>query len=248
MMRFAVVLLMVMVLAPPAEAQRRRRAVSSPPPPQVVVVNDDFLMGNRGWRAGFADYSPVNGDMELMSGLAPLPPSLGVTGMGFVLIGHNRSDDLFMFLTKKLTAADGIWPNKRYEVSYRLVIASNAGGDACAGIGGHPGYSVYLKAGASEEEPRVELDATNHYRLTVDKGNQSVGGSAASVVGDISTGSDNCSESAPYKSLERVHRHTSLVQADAFGELWLLVGTDSGFEGKTTLYYQAIVATLTPMP
>ncbi len=32
------------------------------------------------------------------------------------------------------------------------------------------------------------------------------------------------------------------------GGLWLIVGTDSGFEGETRLYYTTIEVTLTPLP
>ena len=44
-----------------------------------------------------------------------------------------------------------------------------------------------------------------------------------------------------------VHQHTSLVNANSDGELWLLVGTDSGFEALTAIYYQRIDVTLTPI-
>lgn len=244
-------MLLVVLLAPAATAQKRRRAATPAPLPPVIVVTDNFQLGARGWEGAFADYSPVNdvnGLMELFSGTSLLPLELGTSTLAFRMTGHNRSDDLFMFLSKKLTQADGIRPGQRYEAFYRITFASNAGGEACVGIGGHPGFSVYLKAGASGEAPRVELDATDHYRVTVDKGNQSTGGPAATVAGDISTGSANCTSGAPYQTIERQHRHTFVVQANSFGELWLLVGTDSGFEGKTTVYYQSIVVTLTPVP
>ncbi len=236
--------LVLLLLAVPVTAAPRRRVVA--PAPRQVVVSDDFRLGTRGWEAGFADYSPMSADMELAAGLRPLPAELGIDGTGFMLSGHNRSDDLFMFLTRKLTATDGIRANQRYEISYRLIFASNAGGTACSGIGGHPGFSVSMKAGGSGEEPRIELDASAHLRVSVDKGNQSTGGPAATVAGDISTGSSDCRDTAPYKTLELRHRHTYPVQANHFAELWLLVGTDSGFEGKTTLYYEMIEATLTP--
>jgi hypothetical protein len=34
------------------------------------------------------------------------------------------------------------------------------------------------------------------------------------------------------------------VKANAQGEIWLVVGTDSGFEGKTTIYYNSIQAVI----
>jgi hypothetical protein len=34
------------------------------------------------------------------------------------------------------------------------------------------------------------------------------------------------------------------VQANPQGEIWLVIGTDSGFEGKTTIYYNSVKATI----
>jgi hypothetical protein len=245
--RRLIVLVFAAALVVPAAAQRRRAIVPGAPPARTVTITDDFTMGTRGWVAGFADYSPANEDLELDSGIRALPPELSVAGTGFMIEGHNRSDDLFMFLKKRLTQIDGIRANQRYEITYSVKFASNAGGESCAGIGGHPGLSVYMKVGASGQEPTVALDDDDHYRVSVDKGNQDEGGAAASVAGNISTGSSNCSSSAPFQSLDLQHRHTSFVQSNAFAELWLLVGTDSGFEGKTTLYYQLISVTLRPI-
>ena len=36
------------------------------------------------------------------------------------------------------------------------------------------------------------------------------------------------------------------VAADGAGKLWLIVGTDSGFEGLSAFYYARIACTLTP--
>jgi hypothetical protein len=152
-----------------------------------------------------------------------------------------------MFLAKKLTTWDGIQPGQRYEVSFDLLFASNAASD-CLGVGGSPGASVYLKAGAASAEPRVFLDETNHYRITTDKGNQSESGREMSVAGTIANGSPDCRADAPFITLHREHHHPLPVTASSAGEIWLIVGTDSAFEGKTELYYQVISATLTPVP
>lgn len=245
-MKAFTVVLVLMIGITPGHASRRR-AVSRQPlgPPPTVKISDDFGSGPLGWESGFADYSPLSEGMELESEIRPLPPELGVNGTGFLLSGHNRSDDLFMFLTKKLAQADGVRPDQRYAVTFRIVFASRAG-TGCSGIGGSPGESVFLKAGATEIKPLVMLSDDDHYRINVDKGNQSTGGPAASVAGNIANGSANCSDDAPFLSIERIHRHDSIVAADRFGEIWLLVGTDSGFEGKTSIYYQSIEATLEP--
>lgn len=239
-----VFLLVLSTVSSGLEAQSRRRAVARKPLATVIVA-DDFRNGALGWTAAFADYAPVTAPvMELDSGMRPLPPELGVAGTGFWITGHNRSDDLFMFLSKKLSAADGILPSQRYRVRFSITAASSAG-SGCVGIGGSPGDSVYLKAGATPSAPRVEL-SSDLYLVNFDKGQQSQSGTEMSVAGTIGNGSSNCSESAPFISLGWQHTHPEVVTSNEFGELWLVVGTDSAFEGKTTLYYQAIEATLTP--
>ena len=124
-----------------------------------------------------------------------------------------------------------------------MAFASNSG-SGCFGVGGAPGEGLYLKVGATGTEPVVALDEVNDYRVNFDKGQQSQGGSAMSVAGDMANGSSRCDSEAPYVSLERRHQHTDSVLSSPAGELWLLVGTDSAYEGRTILYYQAIEATL----
>jgi hypothetical protein len=67
------------------------------------------------------------------------------------------------------------------------------------------------------------------------------------VAGNIVNGTTNCFEGAPFVTVSRSHLHTSIVTSSDQGELWLLVGTDSGFEGRTTLYYQSVSAMLVPV-
>jgi hypothetical protein len=239
-------LLLLCGLALSSAGQSRRRAVSrTPPAPAIVHVDDDFRLGARGWEAAFADYSPVSlPTMDLDSGIRPLPAELGISGTGFYIRGHNRSDDLWMQLTRKVSAADGIAPNTLYEINFRVTLGSNAGG-GCFGVGGAPGEGVYLKTGASGTAPLVQLVA-DHYEVNFDKGNQAVGGTEASIAGDIVNGTTDCSDTAPFRTIVRTHQHTHLVRSNAAGEIWLIVGTDSAFEGLTQLYYQSVEATLQP--
>lgn len=211
-------------------------------------INFDFRNGSLGWQAGFSDYPPAadTGIYELRAEMRPLPSELGVNGTGFYLQGANRSDDLFMFMKRRLSSADGIVANQKYQLTFTLVFASNAQ-SGCGGIGGAPGESVFLKAGASSVEPLPILNTTTGYlRMNVDKGDQGQGGSAASVTGNIANGQP-CGSSSSYVSIQRTYQHTVDVTANSNGELWLLVGTDSGYEGLTTLYYQRIEVSLVPV-
>jgi len=216
-----------------------------------IRLDFDFRQGVQGWEAGFAEYSPEMEGMMLEAEIRPLPSEIGVNGTGYYVQGMNHSDDLFMFLKRRLGTDDGVVPGQEYRVMFTIVFASNAPGGAM-GIGGAPGESVFVKAGASTVEPEVYLDSdTGHHLMSVNKGSGNSGnGTAASVTGDIANGlsADEIDmENPPYVSLTRQHEHQWTVNASQDGELWLLVGTDSGFEGLTGIYYQSIAVTLSPV-
>ena len=210
-------------------AQTRSRLVTRPvgePAPRAVRIDDDFSEHQHGWTTGYSDYSPANEMIDFESGLRELPQELNDDGTGLFIAGTNVSDDLFMFLKKRLDESNGIYPGQQYEIEYTITFASNVG-EGCVGIGGSPGDSVYLKAGASSEEPRVILDETdNRYVMTIDKGNQSNSGRAASVAGTIANGTTNCQTDDPFVSVILNHLHPRLVWSDDDGTIWLVVGTD----------------------
>jgi hypothetical protein len=222
---------------------------AGPAAPAAPKVSYDFRNGAQGWEAGFADYPPRDEAIyELQSGVRDLPREVEPAGTGYFLAGHNRSDDLFMFLKHKLGPAEGVQPDTSYRLKFRVVFASNVA-SGCAGIGGAPGESVTLKAGGSAEEPRAVEQPDGMLRMNVDKGEQATGGPAGSVVGNIANGlqcDDAQRKGQPYVSLTKDHTSVFPIQSSAGGDLWLLVGTDSGFEGATALYYQQIEVELLP--
>lgn len=220
-------------------------AIMAPGPQTPVMdpkVSYDFRNGVHGWEAGFADFPPgEEQSYQLESGIRDLPPGVDAKGTGFYVAGNNHSDDLFMFLKRKLGPSEGVQPNTTYRLTFKIVFASNAPSE-CTGIGGAPGESVTLKAGGSDIEPKPEVK-DGMYRLKVDKGEQANGGPAGEVIGNVANGIP-CEQAAasnyPYVSLTKEHTGELSVKSSASGELWLLVGTDSGFEGLTALYYQRI--------
>ena len=222
-------------------------AQGTPPP---VSISFDFRNGSLGWEAGFADYPPATDKNDLFglrAEIRGLPPELGVSGTGFYIQGINRSDDLFMFMKRRLTSSDGIVAGQTYQVNFTLVFASDAQ-SGCVGVGGPP--DVGLKAGATPAEPIALLDNSPLFawlRMNVGKGGEGYGDLAASTTGSTANGIPCGSQPIKYVSIQRNHQHTSFVNANSRGELWLLVGTDSAYEGKTGLYYQRIDVTLTPV-
>jgi hypothetical protein len=214
--------------------------------PSPVSLSFDFRNGALGWQAGFAEYpqDSYTDSYELLSEIRSLPPELGINGTGFYIQGNNLSDDLFMFLKRRLTSADGVVAGQVYQLDFTITFASR---DQSGCVG--EGTVVYLKAGAIPAEPLAFVDSTpdRSFQMNVDKGVQARSGMAASVIGNITNGMPCVSSPDPWVSVQRTHQHTSLVSANSKGELWLLVGTDSAYEGFTSLYYQRIDVTLTPV-
>ena len=213
------------------------------PEPGSVQVEFDFSFETDadGWMVAFADL-PEDYDQsiyELDGGHRALPD--GLDGAGIYVQGHNRSDDLFMYLKRRV---DGLTSAVSYTVSATVDLATNAA-LASVGIGGSPGSSVFVKAGASTAEPEAAADRIGHLRLNIDKGNQSQGGSQMAVLGTVGH-PDIVGDEFRLKSLDSMDS-TVVVEADDSGSAWLIVGTDSGFEGLTRLYYDRISFTLTPL-
>jgi hypothetical protein len=195
----------------------------------------DFSVGLEGWVGDFADYPTGSGDSafyELRFEYTNRPSNLGPAQKAILLSGNNHSDDLFMFIKKKVA---GLRPNTEYIMVFDVEFASNAEKNY-VGVGGAPGESVYVKAGASSIEPRKIVDG-DFYRLNIDKGNQSNSGSDMIVIGNIAV------DSQEYNLTTRSNSNQNFqfrATSNSSGELWLIVGTDSGFEGTTTLYYTKV--------
>ncbi len=199
-----------------------------------------FLSDAEGWTAGFADL-PVDHDrqfFELDSVHRALPDGLHQSS-GMFMQGHNRSADLFMYLKRQV---DGLQPNTAYDVSVSLHLATNVQA-GLVGPGGSPGESVFVKAGASTIEPTASEDDNRHLRMNIDKGNQAQGGADMVVIGDVAHSEVTGSEHR-LKTLDNAGQPLS-VETDGNGRVWLIVGTDSGFEGLTAIYYARIAYTLT---
>jgi hypothetical protein len=212
-----------------------------------LLLSYEFDFGANGWRGGFSDYSLVTSGTRTIAEIRRLPEPLGADRSGFFLQSMNRSDDLFMFLKKVVTAEDGIAADRKYRLAYEITFLSNAE-SGCAGVGGAPGEGVYLKAGASADEPVSILRAGQHLEMNIDKGYQSGGGVNAGVVGNIANGTP-CSgvDEPPYVRVRKIYRHQATVQTDSRNEMWLIAGTDSAYEGLTGMFIEKIAVRLTPV-
>ena len=206
----------------------------------------DFNDSASGWQSGFADY-PAGEETfyELAAGLETLPESLGTQRKGFKLSGNNHSDDLFMFVTKQV---DGLEPNTGYDLRFKVTFGTNAQNN-CVGIGGSPGNSVWIKLGATKSEPKVINNGAGFLLMNLDKGNQATGGSDAIIAGDFAN-SRECGDTN-----QNYMKKTLITEKDGYstitdekGNIWILLSTDSGFEGATTIYFMELEVAATKKP
>ncbi|MGH8496928.1 MAG: hypothetical protein ACREVN_12425 [Gammaproteobacteria bacterium] len=220
-------------------------------PLESTVFHFTFDGDLEGWEAGFADYPRGASEaeqrafdefFELDSGHAFLPQPLNTADGALMLSGNNHSDALFMFLKRRI---EGLDPDTSYQLELQAEIATNVP-RGCFGIGGSPGDSVFIKGGAIAVEPTRVPEAPDEtfWVMNVDKGGQADGGTDAQVLGDFANSKDCDSGDFSYelKNLSNLSLPAFRVTTDQDGVVWLLLGTDSGFEGTTTIFYTEIEA------
>jgi len=202
-----------------------------------------FVSTAQGWTGNFTDYTVgMETGIGFQSGWAPIPPPLTTAG-GFKLSGNNSSDDLWMFASRGLTSAShGIVANALYDVTMTVWVASNAP-TGCIGTGGAPGESVWLKGNVVATQPRKVISG-GEALFNLDKGNQAEIGPQALSFGDLANG-DPCEDPPRYKLLVRTATRPTPVRATSAGNLWIYLGSDSGFESRSTYFIDQVRVTLT---
>lgn len=216
-------------------------------PGDPIRLRYDFEGGSDGWASDVSDYSEETRPDDILSQTGVSPPGIDDESGYFHLAASNRSDDMFLFMSRQIGTQADLVPDTEYQIDFTVVAASNAPSN-CAGIGGAPGESVWLKVGASIQQP-TPVQEDGYTVLAVDKGNQSQGGEDAEIAGVIANGIP-CEEALesdqPFAMVTWEHTLSDPVSTDSEGRLWLLVGIDSGFEGRTDLYYDTVEVVLTP--
>ena len=193
-----------------------------------------FNDGFGGWESFFSDYPEGNEVFyELEFGISDLPAELGESAKALKISGHNHSDDLFSSVFRKF---ENLEPDKLYSVTFDIELASNTPMNAF-GIGGSPDLS--LGVGGLNYAPENQVDDLDHYRPNFESRLQSgLSNEIFQVVGKIGVTEDI---PTPYMLINRNNLDAPLkVKSNSNGEIWLFIATDSGFEGRTTLFYKTI--------
>jgi hypothetical protein len=204
-----------------------------------------FCRDSGGWVGGFADLpaDELEGELFALSFRRAVVPGQPAPLRGLMLSGANRSDDLFMFLKRQIT---GLVPVARYAVGLHVTLYTEAG-RGCVGIGGAPGEGVTVKAGAVPFEP-LAVPEDGVLRMNLDKGAQASGGADAVVLGDLAADRARCEGGVFVPKRFATETKAIVGEADDDGNLWVILGTDSGFEGTTTYFVTALRLRLQQLP
>lgn len=201
---------------------------------KVYSASYSFVSSDQEWTGGFSDYPIDSTGYHLQFELDTLPYKVNTdsTKKGLRISGINGGDELFMFIKRKFS---GLQKNTTYQLLFNVRLASNAPlGEVDGGV---PGENVFVKVGGLTEEPETEI-VSGYYRMNLDKGDLSENGGDMVTIGNVGV----ATTTVDYALITRSNSQSNsvLVTTNAEGELWLIVGTDSGFEGKTTLYYTQV--------
>lgn len=205
--------------------------------PNAKIFTYDFSSSQDGWIGGFSDHHDTStADFNLVFLRTNLPSPLNTSKQSLKLGGTNRSDDLFMFLKRQIT---GLNPNTTYKIKFEVEFASNTPTNQ-VGVGGSPD-AVMLKAGATLIEPISTLNtAQAMYRMNINQGRQMSEGIDMNNLGTIGV-ADNTTQYTLITKNNSSKLFT--IKTNASGEVWVIIGTDSGFESRTELYYDKITIT-----
>ena len=197
-----------------------------------------FDEDKEGFEAIYADYeADAILQYEMIDGFERLPLT-DKEAHGLYIGAKNCSADLFMGYVKEI---DGLDANGMYRVNVQFTVMSNVDKDL-VGIGGSPGTSVYVKAGFSTAKPEVEKMEDGYMRfVTIDAGNLNVDGIDVYVVGNLEK------EEIVEGFVEKEFDLEMEVSSNRAGAMYLLIGTDSGFEGFSEYYISNVIVKLQKM-
>jgi hypothetical protein len=195
--------------------------------PDPVELAWNFNPGHEGWNGDFADY-PAGGDslFELLFEHDTLPLPLDQNQRALKLSGNNINSDLFMFAKKRITSLD---PNTVYYITFTIEFASNMPDNP-------DGHLVNVAAGAIPVEPIKLIGENNIYGMNIDKINQGRNGDDMIMLGSFANDTDQPVYSLKTLENEQPFRGTTNEK----GDLWIIIGIDSGYAATTTVYLNTV--------
>lgn len=197
---------------------------------KTITATFEKLNSDGQWKTGFSDCPSDTAGYKINFDITELPAATNKNSKSLKISSENLSSDLFLYSYRKIT---GFKKGGEYTVDFKLSLASKYIKES-VGAGGSPADDVTLKAGIVAKEPSSSVKDGN-YVFNLEKGNQAQEGNEMKILGDIAIpGTKN-----EYTLIERTFEGFTFT-ADSNGEAWIVVGTESGYMGNTTIYYEKL--------
>ncbi|WDV45689.1 hypothetical protein PV797_19680 [Clostridiaceae bacterium M8S5] len=197
----------------------------NPPNKLYCMINN-----NEGWTYDFSNVSVADIKKYGLEARHSKIPVKGSSRKGIMMKYTVAQDNIFMYITKKLSPKDDLKPNKKYKVRLSFDIATNQSRDKLSAKD-----RVFIKAGIVNEEPK-ERQKKGLKLINIDTGDFGCSGNDMRILGDIYKTNGTKDESYQYKSFETILDITTNEK----GEAWIIIGADSGIKSKFTLYFTKI--------
>lgn len=211
-------------------------------PGQTLYSTSVFESDPDGWEAGFADFTLYNEDTIR----AGYEHTSFTTAGGYQTVtavkqsGYAVDGDLFIFIKNKI---GGLEPNSNYKIGFNLEFYVQLNEDYPENIFDEQ-HGSFLKAGAFENEPRVdtvvnfENSGLSRVLTDFDKGDNHTVGDQMIYLGKVT---HTRQDEAPV-----VMNGSSLTQpisakSDDEGFVWVLVGLDANLPIYQSIYYSYIM-------
>ena len=196
----------------------------------------DFESGDQQWNGGVSDF-PVEfvDSLSVRMTTDEVANSLFLDGgSGLNISGENPHGDLFYYFYRKVA---GLTPNKLYQLDFEFLVYAQLL-EAPETLSSD---ELYLKIGAVNWQPELEEvewhNSLEYQTLNLDKGEvNSDGGKDMINVGSIKSFTDEVPEIISGNTFD----DNFTVESDANGNIWILVGVDSGIKSNLTFGMEAL--------
>lgn len=206
-----------------------------------LLTSFDFESGNQNWEGGISDF-PVNYEDSInfkintdyvehsfnLSDRSNTPSSV------LNVQGDNPHGDLFYFFSRKI---QGLRPNQIYHLDFEFLVYAQL----LTSLEALSSDELYLKLGAVNYSPELEevvwRNDLNYKTLNVSKGD--LNRDEGKDMFNIGSIKDYSSE-VPKVISGNTFDTNFEVKANNYGELWILVGVDSGIKSHLTFGMEAL--------
>ncbi|MCG8311428.1 MAG: hypothetical protein MI975_28830 [Cytophagales bacterium] len=200
-----------------------------------LLMAFDFESGNQQWNGGVSDY-PVHFEDSLAVQLStdkvanslPLDESAGLN-----ISGENPYGDLFYFFSRKVI----VEPGKKYRLDFEFLIYAQLADGAVKSLS----EELYLKLGAVNYKPELEKvvwrNSEDYKTLNIDKGERNGDeGQDMLNIGSIKEYANLVPEAISGNTFDRAFE----IESNKDGEIWILIGVDSGIRSNITFGLEAL--------